>query len=58
MKPNKKMMDCKSYYDRDNKKMEIRVSKMLRDHGFGLDWGEKGDFLNLDGIPIEPEFER
>ena len=38
--------------------MESKISKMLRERGFALDWGEEGDLLNLDGNPIETEFEK
>ena len=38
--------------------MEKKMTKMLQERGFGQDWGETGEFLNLDGQPMDQMFER
>ena len=47
-----------SYYNRDTSEMEIKVRKWLKEKQFGCSWGEEGLFENLDGAPIDVNWER
>ena len=35
--------------------MEVKVQQMLRDKGFGRDWGEIGDYTNMDGEEVDKD---
>ena len=45
-----------SYYDRESTLMEQRVRLMLKENGFGKQWGEEGLCENFDGEAMDPEF--
>ena len=47
-----------SYYDRDTSEMECKVRNWLHVKQFGCTWGEEGLFENLDGLPMDVNWER
>ena len=47
-----------SYYDRSTLEMEKKVGKMLRQKSFARNWGEPGEFENLDCQIMDDSFER